>query len=86
MSDGMNLAQADRMLAIVPMFHAMSWGLPYAALWWVRHWSCRTGFCSPKRCGDDLADAANHRRGGPDDLAGPAESSDGASDGHIVPA
>ena len=32
MSDGMNLAQADRMLAIVPMFHAMSWGLPYAAL------------------------------------------------------
>ncbi|MDT5133323.1 MAG: hypothetical protein QOE41_2634, partial [Mycobacterium sp.] len=32
MSDGMNLAQADRMLAIVPMFHAMSWGLPYASL------------------------------------------------------
>jgi fatty-acyl-CoA synthase len=32
MSDGMNIAQSDRALAIVPMFHAMSWGLPYAAL------------------------------------------------------
>ncbi|GAA4620970.1 long-chain fatty acid--CoA ligase [Saccharopolyspora hordei] len=32
MTDGMALSQADRALAIVPMFHAMSWGLPYAAL------------------------------------------------------
>lgn len=32
MSDGMGLAQSDRGLAVVPMFHAMSWGLPYAAL------------------------------------------------------
>ncbi|SFP45259.1 fatty-acyl-CoA synthase [Amycolatopsis arida] len=32
MSDSMRLAQDDRALAIVPMFHAMSWGLPYAAL------------------------------------------------------
>ena len=32
MSDGMNLAQSDRALTIVPMFHAMAWGLPYAAL------------------------------------------------------
>ncbi|MBB4935308.1 fatty-acyl-CoA synthase [Lipingzhangella halophila] len=32
MSDGMCLAQEDTALAIVPMFHAMSWGLPYAAL------------------------------------------------------
>lgn len=32
MSDSMRLGQADRALAIVPMFHAMSWGLPYAAL------------------------------------------------------
>ncbi|RKT84919.1 fatty-acyl-CoA synthase [Saccharopolyspora antimicrobica] len=31
MTDGMALSQADRALAIVPMFHAMSWGLPYAA-------------------------------------------------------
>ncbi|RRO13081.1 fatty acid--CoA ligase [Saccharopolyspora rhizosphaerae] len=31
MTDGMNLAQQDRALAVVPMFHAMSWGLPYAA-------------------------------------------------------
>ncbi|MEV6101504.1 long-chain fatty acid--CoA ligase [Nocardia sp. NPDC051981] len=31
MTDGMALAQSDRALAIVPMFHAMSWGLPYAA-------------------------------------------------------
>ncbi|TQJ02833.1 long-chain fatty acid--CoA ligase [Amycolatopsis cihanbeyliensis] len=32
MSDGMRLSEADTSLAIVPMFHAMSWGLPYAAL------------------------------------------------------
>ncbi|OAK51763.1 long-chain fatty acid--CoA ligase [Rhodococcoides kyotonense] len=32
MSDTMGLAQSDKVLAIVPMFHAMSWGLPYAAL------------------------------------------------------
>jgi fatty-acyl-CoA synthase len=31
MSDGMRLSQEDTALAIVPMFHAMSWGLPYAA-------------------------------------------------------
>lgn len=32
MTDGMSLSQGDKSLAIVPMFHAMSWGLPYAAL------------------------------------------------------
>ncbi|WP_370968883.1 long-chain fatty acid--CoA ligase [Amycolatopsis sp. cg9] len=32
MSDSMNLAQSDKALAIVPQFHAMAWGLPYAAL------------------------------------------------------
>ncbi|MFE3059409.1 long-chain fatty acid--CoA ligase [Nocardia sp. NPDC059239] len=31
MSDGPNLAQGDRVLAVVPQFHAMSWGMPYAA-------------------------------------------------------
>jgi fatty-acyl-CoA synthase len=31
MSDGMTLSVDDRVLAIVPMFHAMSWGLPYAS-------------------------------------------------------
>lgn len=31
MSDGPNLGQGDRALAVVPQFHAMSWGLPYAA-------------------------------------------------------
>ena len=31
MSDGMNISLDDNVLAIVPMFHAMSWGLPYAA-------------------------------------------------------
>lgn len=31
MSDGPNLAQGDRALAVVPQFHAMSGGLPYAA-------------------------------------------------------
>jgi fatty-acyl-CoA synthase len=32
MTDGMGLAQSDRALVIVPMFHAMSWGLPYASI------------------------------------------------------
>ncbi len=32
MTDSMNLAQHDTALAIVPMFHAMAWGLPYASL------------------------------------------------------
>lgn len=31
MSDGPNLAQGDRALVVVPQFHAMAWGLPYAA-------------------------------------------------------
>jgi len=31
MTDGMALRQGDNALAIVPQFHAMSWGLPYAA-------------------------------------------------------
>ncbi|MEE2031773.1 long-chain fatty acid--CoA ligase [Rhodococcus chondri] len=31
MTDGPALAQGDRTLAVVPQFHAMSWGLPYAA-------------------------------------------------------
>ncbi|WP_024794325.1 long-chain fatty acid--CoA ligase [Tomitella biformata] len=31
MTDGMALSQGDIALAIVPQFHAMSWGLPYAA-------------------------------------------------------
>ncbi|MCF8609984.1 long-chain fatty acid--CoA ligase [Gordonia sp. HY285] len=29
---GMRLSSTDTMLAIVPMFHVMSWGLPYAAM------------------------------------------------------
>ncbi|MEJ3749732.1 fatty acid--CoA ligase [Actinomycetes bacterium KLBMP 9797] len=29
--EGFSLSAADRELAIVPMFHAMSWGIPYAA-------------------------------------------------------
>ncbi|QDQ97289.1 long-chain fatty acid--CoA ligase [Tomitella fengzijianii] len=31
MTDGMGLKQGDLALAIVPQFHAMSWGMPYAA-------------------------------------------------------
>ncbi|TSD97246.1 long-chain fatty acid--CoA ligase [Skermania sp. ID1734] len=31
-SNGMALSDADTTLAIVPMFHAMSWGLPHASL------------------------------------------------------
>ena len=29
---GMDFSQGDRLLAVVPMFHANAWGLPYAAL------------------------------------------------------
>ncbi|PXW30202.1 UNVERIFIED_CONTAM: fatty-acyl-CoA synthase [Williamsia faeni] len=31
MSESPNLTQGDRALVVVPQFHAMSWGLPYAA-------------------------------------------------------
>lgn len=31
MTDGMGLRQSDYVLTVVPMFHAMSWGVPYAA-------------------------------------------------------
>jgi fatty-acyl-CoA synthase len=31
MTDSFALSELDRALAVVPMFHAMSWGLPYAA-------------------------------------------------------
>ncbi|GAB2956711.1 long-chain fatty acid--CoA ligase [Amycolatopsis acidiphila] len=32
MTDSMKLAESDTALSIVPMFHAMAWGLPYASL------------------------------------------------------
>jgi fatty-acyl-CoA synthase len=32
MGDAMGLEPADKVLAIVPQFHAMSWGIPYAAM------------------------------------------------------
>jgi fatty-acyl-CoA synthase len=32
MGDAMSLGPGDKVLAIVPQFHAMSWGLPYAAM------------------------------------------------------
>jgi fatty-acyl-CoA synthase len=32
MSDSMNLSGHDKALVIVPQFHAMSWGLPYASM------------------------------------------------------
>ncbi len=35
------LTEADRILAIVPMFHALSWGLPYLG------WSCGADFVMP---------------------------------------
>ena len=42
-SDGMGLTSNDRTLAIVPQFHAMSWGLPYAAF------MCGAGMIMPDR-------------------------------------
>jgi len=72
MSDSMNLAQTDRMLAIVPMFHAMSWGLPYAAL------MVGASLILPDRFlqSETLAD----------DLAGPSGVSERASARPVVPA
>jgi fatty-acyl-CoA synthase len=31
-NEAFGLSQADRVLSVVPMFHAMAWGLPYAAM------------------------------------------------------
>src|SRR5680860_919809 len=32
MPSGLGVSQADRLLAVVPMFHANAWGMPYGAL------------------------------------------------------
>lgn len=32
MGDGFNITTADRVLAVVPMFHANAWGLPYTSM------------------------------------------------------
>ena len=40
----------DRLLPIVPMFHANAWGLPYAALMTGASLVCRTAGCRPSRC------------------------------------
>ena len=46
------LSEQDRVLPVVPMFHANAWGLPFAACWPGPRWSCPTGTCSAGRwCG-----------------------------------
>ncbi len=32
LADEMGLCHADRVLPVVPMFHANAWGMPYAAI------------------------------------------------------
>ena len=33
MANGSGVSEHDRVLPVVPMFHANAWGLPYAACW-----------------------------------------------------
>ena len=42
-------ARADRVLPVVPMFHANAWGLPYAACWRAPTWSCPAASSRPSR-------------------------------------
>jgi fatty-acyl-CoA synthase len=49
MSDSMAIAQSDRALVIVPQFHAMSWGLPYASFMVGASVIMPTGSPSPSR-------------------------------------
>ena len=53
MGDAMGLTPYDRILPIVPMFHANAWGLPYAAM----HGRRRDGDAGPLAPGR-AADAA----------------------------
>ena len=43
------LAARDRVLPVVPMFHANAWGLPYAAALAGADWSCRAASSTPSR-------------------------------------
>ncbi len=49
MGNVFGLSDRDRVLPVVPMFHANAWGLPYAAVMAGADCSCRTGSCSPRR-------------------------------------
>ena len=73
MSDGPNLAQGDRALAVVPQFHAMSWGLPYAAFMIGASLIMPDRFLQPAPLAAIIAsEKPDVRRSRPHHLAGPA--------------
>ena len=49
LADSMGLSANDRVLPIVPMFHANAWGIPYAAGLVGATSSCPTSSCRPSR-------------------------------------
>ena len=80
-------ARAQRDLAIVPMFHAMAWGLPYAALH-VRRLAAHAGPVPAGRAArrDDRSGAADAGRRGADDLDRPARLPGRQPDRHLLAA
>ncbi len=46
--DAAALQQGDRVLAVVPMFHANAWGLPTRPSWPAPRSSCPTASCRPR--------------------------------------
>ena len=58
MADSMNLSSRDSVLAIVPMFHANAWGLPYN----VPMTGAKLVFAGPRMGDAAVLDAAHERR------------------------
>ncbi len=75
MHEGFGLSDADLVLAVVPQFHAMAWGLPYAAMMSGASLLMPDRFLQADPLLQMIATAAAHlRRGGADDLERPAAS------------
>ena len=69
----MDFSQGDRLLAVVPMFHANAWGLPYAALMSGSSLIMPDRFLQAEPLARMIADRAGHRRWRrADDLERPA--------------
>ena len=68
--NALGFSERDRILMIVPMFHANVWGIPYAAFMCGADLSCRAGSCRPSRsrawCMKNVSRSrARYRRSGP---------------------
>jgi fatty-acyl-CoA synthase len=57
-TDSLNLTQSDKVMPVVPMFHVLAWGIPYAATFL----GCRQVFPGPHLQPRDLAELIQNER------------------------